>query len=107
MNEETIIIPAVIGFGAFLVGLGIGSLPAFWFNKRIRYRDHLIHIKNNPLGWETILVDGSKIISKFTFLGTHRFLVENDNFEVKIRYRWHLLAVRVRCTVNEEMYYEE
>ena len=98
----------LIGIGVgFVIGVGVGSLPAFWFRKRVRYLDHVVEIGNNLLGWETILLDGNMVVSKFTFLKPHRFLIGEDQAEVGMRYQWHLLGVRVRFLVNDQVCYED
>ncbi len=93
--------------GGLLIGLGFGSLPAYSFRKRVRFMEHLIEIRNNPLGWETVLLDGQVVHSKFAFGGTYKFMIGQDQAEVRIRYRWHLLGVRVRFFVNDQVCYEE
>lgn len=98
---------AVLALGVFLVGVGVGSLPGFWFRKRLRFMDHLIEIRNNGFGWETIVLDSQVLVSKFAFGGTYKFTIGQDRAEVRIRYRWHLLGVRVRFLVNDQVCYED
>ena len=100
-----ILIALAVGF--LLIGLGLGSVPAFSFSKRVRFVDHVIEIRNHPVGWETIILDGKVVISKWTFLGTHKFLIGQEQAVVTIRYRWHLMGVRVRFLVNDQIVYEE
>jgi len=96
-----------LAIGCFIIGLGVGSLPAYWFSKRVQFQDHVIEIRNNPLGWETIIMDGKILVSKWTFQGTHKFLIGQEQAVVTIRYRWHLMGVRVRFLVNDQVVYEE
>ena len=90
-----------------LFGIGIGSLPAYSFRKRVRYMDHVVEIRNNIFGWETIFLDDRIVLSKFTFLKPHKFLIGENRAEISMRYRWHLLGVRVRFVVNERVCYED
>lgn len=69
--------------------------------------EHVVEIRNNPLGWESILLDDQVVRSKFAFGGTHKFPIGQDQAEVRIRYRWHLLGVRVRFFVNDQVCYED
>lgn len=85
--QSAIIAALAIGVGGLLVGLGVGSLPAFWFTKRVRYLDHLIQIRNNPIGWETIVLDNQVVESKFAFGGTYKFMIGQDHAEVRPRYK--------------------
>lgn len=96
-----------IGCGVLLIGVGLGSLPAFSFKKRVRYMDHIVEIRNTILGWETIVLDGQILVSKFTFLKPHHFMIGADRAEVSLRYRWHLMGVRVRFVVNDHICYED
>lgn len=96
-----------IGFGMLLIGVGLGSLPAFWFKKRVRYLEHVVEIRNNLLGWETIVLDGHVLISQFTFLKPHHFMIGADRAVMNMRYRWHLIGVSVRFVVNDQVIYED
>jgi hypothetical protein len=71
-----ILIALAVGF--FVIGLGVGSLPAYSFSKRVRFMDHVIDIRNHPLGWETIIIDGKVVLKKWTFQGTHKFLIGQE-----------------------------
>jgi len=101
---ETLI---ALACGVLVIGLSFGSLPAYWFRKHVRFMEHVIEIRNNPLGWETVLLDGQVVHSKFAFGGTYKFMIGQEQAEVRIRYRWHLLGLRVRVLVNDQVCYEE
>jgi hypothetical protein len=103
MNLPQILVVAIV----FAVGLGVGSLPAFVFRKRLRFKDHLIEIRNGPFGRETILLDNQVLASKLAFGGTYKFMIGQDHAEVRMRYRWHLLGVRVCFQVDDQLCYED
>jgi hypothetical protein len=93
---------------AFAFGILLGCLPAFNVRKRVRFLEHVIEIRNNLFGREAILLNDQLVQSKFTaFGGTHKFAIGQDQAEVHIRLRWHLLAPRIRVTVSGQTIYEE
>src|SRR4051812_29620083 len=96
LSQLKVAFMAVAAFGFVLYA---GSIPAFWYRKRVRFAKHVIEIRSNPLGWETILLDSKVVHSKFApFGGTYKFMMGQDDAEVRMRPRWHPLALRVRFT---------
>lgn len=106
--QNTLIGIVLLAVGAgFALGVGVGGVPGFWFRKRVRYLDHVIEIRNNLFGWETVMLDEQMVVSQFAFGGTYKFMIGSDQAEVRMRLKWHMLSLRIQFRVNEKTYYEE
>jgi hypothetical protein len=96
-----------LAIGILVIGAGLGSFNSYWFKKRVRFSNHVIEIRNNLFGWETILLNDQILFSKFAFGGTYKFMIGQEQAEVKIRYRWHFMGLKIKFVVNDQVIYEE
>ena len=92
---------------AFLIGLVIATIPGYWFKKTIRIDQHDIVIRNNLLGIEKVIVDGEVIVSKFSWAGTHKFKIEELEYEITFFHKPHFLSVGITLRRGHDLLYTE
>jgi hypothetical protein len=92
---------------AFLIGLALATVPGYWFKKTIRVDGHDVVIRNNLMGIEKVIVDGKVLISKFSWAGTHKFEIEESEYEVSFFHKPHFLSVGITLRRGDDLLYTE
>ena len=92
---------------AFLIGLVLATIPGYWFKKKVYVTGNEILVSNNLLGIEKISVNGELVVSKFSWAGTHRIEVENNEYEISFFHRRHFLSVGIEVKLGNEIVYTE
>ncbi|EDM27021.1 hypothetical protein LNTAR_07249 [Lentisphaera araneosa HTCC2155] len=92
---------------AILVIILLGT-SGFLFKRRVIINGTEVIIKNNPFGIETILIDGTEEVSKFSVTGgVYNFTIGESKVEVDYFYRLGGLAIGVTIRKDGEVYYSD
>lgn len=92
---------------AFLIGLLFATIPGYWFKKTIRINGHDVVFRNNLLGIEKVIVDGEVLVSRFSWAGTHKFRIQDSDYEVSFFHKPHFLSVGITLRQGDDVLYTE
>lgn len=84
------------------------GISGFLFKRRVIINGKEVIIKNNPLGIETILIDGAEKVSKFSFSGgAYNFAIGDSKIDVDYFYRLGGFAIGITVRKDGEIYYSD